>query len=70
MCHAEAFRRSFFVFSICLLLFVCGDNCLQIVADNLFLRYFSAVHGNLLLKRIPDNDCKIFSVEDLTIEKY
>lgn len=37
MCHAEAFMRSFFVSSICLLLFVCEDNWLQIVADNLLL---------------------------------
>lgn len=37
MCHAEAFMRPFFVSSICLLLFVCEDNCLQIVADNLLL---------------------------------
>lgn len=66
MCHAEAFMRSFFVSSICLLLFVCEDNWLQIVADNLLLCVIiSAARGDLVVKRIPDNDFQIFSVEDV-----
>lgn len=58
--------RSFFVSSIFLLLFVCEDNWLQIVADNLLLCVIiSAAHGDLVVKRIPDNDFQIFSVEDM-----
>lgn len=51
MCHAEAFMRSFFVFSICLLLFVGKDNCLQTVADNLSLCFIFLLPAVILLSK-------------------